>query len=334
MTGRRRPNPTTFNPSLLRRSLSAADITALQYRLLVELCEHSQIDKPTVKVSNVRLANHCGCTEEAVRQNLNKLQSAGFIQSVGKRQGGNAGANRWRLVYTGMRTRPDTGQPTWDTQGFDRDVFVDSPACHGCGLPQPPTPVGQPPTQTPPTPNADPSNPQPALGLSSYEVERSNYFEVDATACAATRSPNGGAPRFGDAPDKKSIPIPINDEFIGNYQATPIPWPEWIEAEEDLRGEPVPLLRPEGSELADRIAKNCWDGLRDDWEEAHAETSQAIRSCPYGCADSVIGGTFTHTDGTLWWCHHEAPWPAQVDDFLASAVEGRLRAARRAAATR
>jgi hypothetical protein len=222
--------PTTFSPSLFRRSLSGAGLTHLQHRLLTELCEHSQIDKPTVKVSNARLAHHCECTEEAVRQNLNRLQSAGFVQSVGKRQGGNQGANRWRLIYTGMRNRSDTGQPTWDAQGWDRDVFVDSPACHGCGAAQPPTPVGQPPTQpgqpptqTPSTPNADTLNPQPGLGLSSKEADVVCFadYEVDAYASGATPPPDGGAPRPGDAP-----PVGVEVE-----ESTPIGWEDWAAQE-------------------------------------------------------------------------------------------------------
>jgi hypothetical protein len=150
---RRKYEPETFSPSHFRRSLSGAGITRLQHRILVELCEHSQMDKPNVKVSNERLADLCECTTEAVRKNLNVLEQQGFIQSIGRRLGGNQGANRWRLVYTGMRNRSDNGQPMWDALGWDKDVFVEAPACPSCGAGQPPTPVAQPPTQTPSIPN-------------------------------------------------------------------------------------------------------------------------------------------------------------------------------------
>ena len=103
--------PESFSPSHFRRSLSGAGITGLQYRILVVLCEHSQMDKPNVKVSNERLAEHCECTTDAIRKNLNQLAEQGFVQSIGRRFGGNHGANRWRLVYTGIRNRADNGQP-------------------------------------------------------------------------------------------------------------------------------------------------------------------------------------------------------------------------------
>lgn len=103
--------PESFSPSHFRRSLSGAGITGLLYRILVVLCEHSQMDKPNVKVSNERLAEHCECTTDAIRKNLNQLAEQGFVQSIGRRFGGNHGANRWRLVYTGIRNRADNGQP-------------------------------------------------------------------------------------------------------------------------------------------------------------------------------------------------------------------------------
>lgn len=159
----RKYQPTKFSPSHFRRSLSGADeLTHVQYRILIELCEHTQIDKPCVKVSNVRLAAHVGITADAVRKNLNQLAEMGFIRSVGRRVGGNGGANIWRLIYTGMRAREDNGEPMWDPQGWAPDVLVPTPPCEDCGAEQPPAPVAQPPQTAAIQPQPTERQPQPA----------------------------------------------------------------------------------------------------------------------------------------------------------------------------
>jgi hypothetical protein len=309
--------PTTFSPSHFRRSLSGVDLTELEYRILVEMCEHTQVDKPVVTIGSPRLALLCGSRPESVRNCWRRLKAKGFIYPVGRHGGGNK-VDRWRLIDNGVRTNPD-GQPLWDPKGWDAGVYCESAQrCQTCG--QPSSMDAQPSSTTLSTVIPDALNRNPGITRSSYEVERSNY-EVDAYASGATRSPNGDAPRPGAAREEQKTPTPVNDEFIVDFISISLPWPEWIEGEEDRCGEPIPVERPEGTGgRADRIARQCWDELRNDWQEAQGEISQAVDACPYRCANSAIPGTFSRSDGTVWWCHHQAPWPDQVADFLGHAA--------------
>jgi hypothetical protein len=190
-------NPKTFSPSHFRRSLSGADLTALEYRILVEMCEHSQIDKPVVRIGSPRLAGLCGCTPESVRKCWGQLKAKGFIYPVGKHGGGNK-VDRWRLIDNGMRTNRD-GQPWWDPNGWEAGVYCESAErCEACGEPdrQPYPASRQPYPETPPTVSRDAANRIPTDTRSSKEADAVCFADCEAAAPVGARlTPlTGGSP--------------------------------------------------------------------------------------------------------------------------------------------
>lgn len=156
--------PTVFDPALFRRQLSGAPVTDLQYRLLVNLCEHTQVDKPIVTVSNERLADLSNCSKRAVIANLGQLEAAGWIRRVGPRVGGNAGAAKWRLRHTDMRMRSDGKGPMWEPRKLDADVYSER-ASQGC------TAVHEGCTESVSRVHAERLKGAPPCTPSSYEVE-------------------------------------------------------------------------------------------------------------------------------------------------------------------
>lgn len=108
------------------------------------------------------------------------------------------------------------------------------------------------------------------------------------------------------------LPEPQNAEYICDFtDAMPLTWAEWVDDED------IPIDRPKGNKPGDDYARRCWDAARKDWRESEeavtATITAAINACAYGCAE--LGGRFVHDDGTVWLCHHRAPWPQQVTDF-------------------
>ncbi len=325
--------PTTFSPSHFRRSLSGADITDLQYRILVVLCEHSQMDKPNVKVSNERLAEHCGVKNpDTIRKHLNCLEQKGFIQSVGRRFGGNQGANRWRLIYTGMRNRTDNGQPMWDALGWDKDIFVSAPECTECGADQPPLASGQPHPQTPPTPSTDATNPiQPEGPSSSYEVERSKNFEVDAPSVARRCAPDGARVGASSAQGEKGKPQPpINDDdpALKIWEHWEDWWFDRVNDDRIRETRPHPNCGHDRHKHLSQPAPGCqpcakaaqkaaaWQAAHDEWRADCRHKRDAVHSCN-ACDDE---GLQILEDRRERWCDHQAAKQAAAAEAEAAAA--------------
>lgn len=89
---------TAFHPRDFRRGLRHAGLTHGEYRVAVELAEHSNRDDPIVWPSVAALADVCAMTERGVQGILSSLSAKGVATRVSSTKGGRGNTNRWRLL--------------------------------------------------------------------------------------------------------------------------------------------------------------------------------------------------------------------------------------------
>lgn len=123
---------TAFHPRDFRRGLRHAGLTHGEYRVAVELAEHSNRDDPIVWPSVAALADVCAMTERGVQCILSSLSAKGVAARVSSTKGGRGNTNRWRLLVktpnnaSGFTTGSQAETPN-DASGFTANSQAKTP---------------------------------------------------------------------------------------------------------------------------------------------------------------------------------------------------------------
>jgi hypothetical protein len=106
-----------FHPGDFRRGLRRAGITAIEYRIAVELSEYAGLGRAVVWPAVPTIAADCEVSCSTVNRALNKLEAKGFIACSSRSKGGRGCTTHWRLLINPVTsdTVSDVNPVTGDT---------------------------------------------------------------------------------------------------------------------------------------------------------------------------------------------------------------------------